>query len=949
MTAVDTSSRPALSGVVTSASFDPATPTPTQAFVAPLSPRSQHACDTLAALRQLPMRAFRGEALNIVPDPNETLRVYDRTVAVAHHLATQRPDLAASVHAALPDLGLPDDLMVLVASAVGCLPEEALVNDTDASPLASPEAQWGQPPSRPLGHEAMVSDLLRRRLAAGDPTALALSDAGLELLRLCLTGTPLPTAPTASWHIAIARALDRMVALGFTTRGHLELKILWQWMGDPDVNDEAVADAVLPLMLRLGTDAAEQIESMCAKSAAFAGRWAATQQLWRGAYAPPPARGSATASQLAAHALKGVAPGKAGAEQLVTVLDDRHLEPCALLRELVAVHEEKGLARIDLAAHEPLADAAVKILMRDGHLPIGCAVLGLCTQGAAPAMQRFLAKQGLSTEQAAPWIVAVQACEALDAKTMRAVLQPALQPVPNFRPLALRLGLSRIDPFEAEAAQALTTEYRHLGPGAVRAIAEMAAIYASPAVCIDLGQWLLDAALMPIEHVRAGLGDGCYATLFPDVHQKLIAAAERVASALYGAVPALIPALQEAIDDVSHLTGRLGATSEALEFIADKQQPARLPLGAAAPLVQRRSNTVEVGGQQLVRQQPPADRLPFVPQVDDFALLPTAARNLEALASFWLCDKRVLLEGPTGCGKSMLLAYVAAQTRTPLHTVVCSQDTDVYDLIGRHVPGDEMFSAAERATMSDARATAILHSWGIEPDPHGPAPVEQLAAAQKRPRWVDGPILQAAKRGEAVVLEDVNLCRSDVVECLNALLDDDRFLVVTLNKSEVVKPQPGFKLFATQNDDAYAGRVRHSVAFASRWCKLPCEPLSRADLFMLVRGVLDDSCTEIRTQLLTVHEGLVQAMADGAMGRVLGSCYTARNLLRAARRFKRYRGQGLVPKDLMQREVREEYSGVAWTDAERRRLRQGAEANLEQVYVLHQTKTRQRAEGQHPR
>ena len=43
----------------------------------------------------------------------------------------------------------------------------------------------------------------------------------------------------------------------------------------------------------------------------------------------------------------------------------------------------------------------------------------------------------------------------------------------------------------------------------------------------------------------------------------------------------------------------------------------------------------------------------------------------------------ILLKGPTGCGKSRFVDYMAHDLKLPLITVACNEDTTATDLIGR--------------------------------------------------------------------------------------------------------------------------------------------------------------------------------------------------------------------------------------------------------------------------
>lgn len=69
-----------------------------------------------------------------------------------------------------------------------------------------------------------------------------------------------------------------------------------------------------------------------------------------------------------------------------------------------------------------------------------------------------------------------------------------------------------------------------------------------------------------------------------------------------------------------------------------------------------------------------------------------------------------------------------------------------------------------------------------------------------------GILIDAMRKGYWIVLDELNLAPTDVLEALNRLLDDNRELFIT-ETQEVVKAHPRFMLFATQNPPGlYGGR-----------------------------------------------------------------------------------------------------------------------------------------------
>jgi midasin len=94
----------------------------------------------------------------------------------------------------------------------------------------------------------------------------------------------------------------------------------------------------------------------------------------------------------------------------------------------------------------------------------------------------------------------------------------------------------------------------------------------------------------------------------------------------------------------------------------------------------------------------------------------------------------------------------------------------------------------------------------------------------------DGLLLQALRRGDWIVLDELNLAPTDVLEALNRLLDDNRELFIP-ETQEVIKPHPHFMLFATQNPPGlYAGRKVLSRAFRSRFLEVHFDDVPQAEL-----------------------------------------------------------------------------------------------------------------------
>ena len=70
----------------------------------------------------------------------------------------------------------------------------------------------------------------------------------------------------------------------------------------------------------------------------------------------------------------------------------------------------------------------------------------------------------------------------------------------------------------------------------------------------------------------------------------------------------------------------------------------------------------------------------------------------------------------------------------------------------------------------------------------------------------EGALVKALRRGDWIILDELNLAPTEVLEALNRLLDDNHELFVP-ETQETIKAHPRFLLFATQNPPGlYGGR-----------------------------------------------------------------------------------------------------------------------------------------------
>lgn len=116
----------------------------------------------------------------------------------------------------------------------------------------------------------------------------------------------------------------------------------------------------------------------------------------------------------------------------------------------------------------------------------------------------------------------------------------------------------------------------------------------------------------------------------------------------------------------------------------------------------------------------------------------------------------VMLKGPTGCGKTRFVEYMAWKLRRPLQTISCHDDVSASDLIGRFL---------------------IRHDGTV---------------------WQDGPLTRAVRTGAICYLDEVVEARQDTIVVLHSLSDYRRILPID-KTGETLEAAPGFLLVVSYN------------------------------------------------------------------------------------------------------------------------------------------------------
>ena len=149
--------------------------------------------------------------------------------------------------------------------------------------------------------------------------------------------------------------------------------------------------------------------------------------------------------------------------------------------------------------------------------------------------------------------------------------------------------------------------------------------------------------------------------------------------------------------------------------------------------------------------------------------------------------------------------------------------------------------------------------------------------------------MEAVRNGYWVILDELNLAPSEVLEALNRLLDDNRELQI-VETQKTIKAHPNFRIFATQNPtEGYGGRKELSEAFKNRFILIKVGDVPTDEL----RDILERKCSlpQSRANLMVkTMESLQIYRAQGSLFSGKDSTITVRDLLKWGTRVNKDEG-----------------------------------------------------------
>ena len=241
---------------------------------------------------------------------------------------------------------------------------------------------------------------------------------------------------------------------------------------------------------------------------------------------------------------------------------------------------------------------------------------------------------------------------------------------------------------------------------------------------------------------------------------------------------------------------------------------------------------------------------------DSASFIPSKDKNYVAFGNHKDVDKIVrsgvfyptYITGPTGNGKSTMVEQVCASNKKPLIRVNLNTMTDEDQLIG----------------------SKTLVDGNVE--------------------IVEGPVLIAMRTGATLLLDELDAGGANVLLCLQSVLEGKPFYFKL--KNEVIKPAPGFNIFATANtkgkgsdDGRYIGTNILNEAFLERFAVTFNQeyPSASVERKIVINLMEEYKCVDevFAETLVKWADGIRRTFEDGGVDELI----TTRRLTHVVRAF----------------------------------------------------------------
>jgi MoxR-like ATPase len=227
-----------------------------------------------------------------------------------------------------------------------------------------------------------------------------------------------------------------------------------------------------------------------------------------------------------------------------------------------------------------------------------------------------------------------------------------------------------------------------------------------------------------------------------------------------------------------------------------------------------------------------ASRVPDASQFQHLCMDRPFLETLRAVALGVLYGIPVALEGDTAASKTSAVLYLAHLLGQPVVRLNLNGHTDASELVGRYVPADstdliDWSTLAPETPWLTQTSKRLLADAAREERQLSQLEQLGLIGREKIPvtgwRFQEGYLPQAMRHGWWILLDEMNLAETQILERLNCALENPPGLVLTEGSGMVfgqngdVPVHPSFRMLSTMNPAEYAGRAVMSQALADRW------------------------------------------------------------------------------------------------------------------------------------
>jgi len=248
------------------------------------------------------------------------------------------------------------------------------------------------------------------------------------------------------------------------------------------------------------------------------------------------------------------------------------------------------------------------------------------------------------------------------------------------------------------------------------------------------------------------------------------------------------------------------------------------------------SNLVKIGHLELKRNK--------VLEIPVCVFTESSFNIIKTIALGYKLRHPVLLLGPTSTGKSFLIKWLATLLGYEHLSYTLNPYLSKFELIG-----------------------------GMKPDKKG------------RFVWQDGIILKAAKEGKWLVLEEINLASSEIIEVLNDYLTTGKITYSQNGQQKQIIPAPNFAIFATANPESYSQRQKLSKVFLSRWKIYYQKELAESEMAEILSSLF-----KIPSSIALMIARFHKTLEKQAQAKVIGKeekdpyIYSLRDIIRVGKR-----------------------------------------------------------------